>query len=124
MELYKNLDQETGLNTGWKMTGCLRLATNAERWMEYKRLATTAQSFGLEMSLITPDEVKSMWPLLNTKDLVGASWLPTDGQANPSDIAQSLAKGARMHGAKIIENIRVKHFEIAENRIKKISTTE
>lgn len=123
VELYKNLDQETGLNTGWKMTGCLRLATNAERWIEYKRLATTAQSFGLEMSLIIPDEVKSMWPLLNTKDLIGASWLPTDGQANPSDIAQSLAKGARMHGAQIIENIRVKHFEIVENWIKKISTT-
>ena len=123
VELYKNLDQETGLNTGWKMTGCLRLATNAERWIEYKRLVTTAQSFGLEMSLISPDEVKSMWPLLNTKDLIGASWLPTDGQANPSDIAQSLAKGARMHGAQIIENIRVKNFEIQENRIKKISTT-
>jgi sarcosine dehydrogenase len=42
-----------------------------------------------------------MWPLMEVGDLVGASWLPTDGQASPSDITQSLAKGARMHGAKL-----------------------
>src|SRR5260221_9032582 len=58
VELYKNLDKETGLETGWKMTGCLRLATNEGRWTEYKRLATTAQSFGMEMHLISPVEIK------------------------------------------------------------------
>ena len=89
------------------MTGCLRLATNQDRWTEYRRLATTARSFGMEMELISPEEVKRMWPLMDGSDLVGASWLPTDGQASPSDITQSLAKGARMHGAKIHEDVRV-----------------
>ena len=74
------------------MTGCLRLATNKDRWIEYQRLATTAQSFGMEMNLLSPSEVKKMFPLLETKDLVGASFLPTDGQASPSDVTQSLAK--------------------------------
>ena len=50
----------------------------------------------MDMQLISPAEVKAMWPLMETGDLVGASWLPTDGQASPSDITQSLAKGARM----------------------------
>ena len=122
VDLYKKLDQETGLATGWKMTGCLRLATNQDRWTEYKRLATTAQSFGMEMHLVSPDEVKKMWPLMNVSDLVGASWLPTDGQASPSDIAQSLAKGARMHGAKIIEGCRVEGFGIAGGRVTSIRT--
>ena len=99
VELYKGLAAETGLDTGWKMTGCLRLATNQDRWTEYRRLATTARSFGMEMHLVSPEEVKRMWPLMDVSDLVGASWLPTDGQASPSDITQSLAKGARMHGA-------------------------
>jgi sarcosine dehydrogenase len=53
-----------------------------------------------------------MWPLMEVDDLVGASWLPTDGQASPSDITQSLAKGARMHGAKIFEQVRVTGFEM------------
>lgn len=123
VELYKGLEAETGLATGWKMTGCLRLATNQDRWTEFKRLATTAGSFGMEMHLVSPEEVKRMWPLMNVDDLVGASWLPTDGQASPSDITQSLAKGARMHGAKIVENVRVTGFEMKDGRITAVKTT-
>jgi len=123
VELYKGLEAETGLATGWKMTGCLRLATNQDRWTEFKRLATTAGSFGMEMHLVSPQEVKRMWPLMNIDDLVGASWLPTDGQASPSDITQSLAKGARMHGAKIVENVRVIGFELKDGRITAVKTT-
>jgi sarcosine dehydrogenase len=122
VELYKKLEAETGLQTGWKMTGCLRLATNEDRWTEYKRLATTAQSFGMEMHLLSPAEVKKMWPLMETSDLVGASFLPTDGQASPSDITNSLAKGARMHGAKFVEGVRVTGFEIVEGRVVAVNT--
>ncbi|MGH6907895.1 MAG: GcvT family protein, partial [Aestuariivirga sp.] len=123
VDLYKKLGAETGLETGWKMTGCLRLATTEDRWTEYKRLATTAQSFGMEMHLISPADVKKMWPLMNVTDLVGASWLPTDGQASPSDITQALAKGARMYGAKIIEGARVTGFDMAEGRVRAVRTT-
>ena len=123
VELYKGLEAETGLATGWKMTGCLRLATNQDRWTEFRRLATTARSFGMDMHLLTPAEVKAMWPLMNEDDLVGASWLPTDGQASPSDITQSLAKGARMHGAKLFENIRVTGFAMTDGRITAVKTT-
>jgi glycine/D-amino acid oxidase-like deaminating enzyme len=123
VDLYKGLEAETGLATGWKMTGCLRLATNQDRWTEFRRLATTAKSFGMDMHLLTPQEVKAMWPLMEVGDLVGASWLPTDGQASPSDITQSLAKGARMHGAKIVENVRVTGFDIEGGRIRRVRTT-
>lgn len=122
VDLYKRLDAETGLATGWKMTGCLRLATNDDRWTEYKRLATTAKSFGMEMHLISPAEVKAMWPLMDVSDLVGASWLPTDGQASPSDITQSLARGARMHGAKLHEGVRVTGFAMRDGRITAVKT--
>jgi sarcosine dehydrogenase len=122
VDLYKKLEAETGLATGWKMSGCLRLATNADRWTEYKRLATTARSFGMEMHLLSPSEVKKMWPLMETSDLVGASFLPTDGQASPSDITQSLAKGARMHGAKLFESVRVTGFEMDGDRITAVLT--
>jgi sarcosine dehydrogenase len=124
VDLYKNLQAETGLDTGWKMTGCLRLATTEDRWTEYKRLATTAKSFGMEMSLISPSEVKKMWPLMDTSDLIGASWLPTDGQANPSDITQSLAKGARMHGAKFHEAVQVTGFDMVDGRITAVNTNQ
>jgi sarcosine dehydrogenase len=122
VDLYKRLDQETGLETGWKMSGCLRLATNQDRWTEYRRLATTAQSFGMDMHLLSPQEARAMFPLMQVDDLVGASWLPTDGQASPSDITQSLAKGARMHGAKIFEHVRVTGFDMKDGRILAVKT--
>jgi len=124
VDLYKKLKDETGLETGWKMTGCLRLACNQDRWTEYKRLATTARSFGMEMHLVSPAEVKRMWPLMETSDLVGASWQPTDGQASPSDITLSLAKGARMHGAQLVEDVRVNGFRMEGARITHVETTE
>jgi len=124
VELYKRLKDETGLDTGWKMTGCLRLATNEDRWTEFKRLATTAGSFGMEMELVSPAAVKKMWPLMEVGDLIGASWLPTDGQASPSDITQSLAKGARQAGAKIFEGVTVTGFEMTGNRITAVKTLD
>lgn len=123
VELYRGLEAETGLATGWKMTGCLRLATSRDRWTEFRRLATTARSFGMEMHLISPSEAKEMWPLMDASDLVGASWLPTDGQASPSDITQSLAKGARMHGARIFEDVHVTGFGMKDGRIATVRTT-
>ena len=124
VELYKGLEAETGLATGWKMSGCLRLATNQDRWTEFRRTATTAKSFGMEMHLLSPAETKHMFPLMDVSDLVGASWLPTDGQASPSDITQSLAKGARMHGAKLFENVRVTGFEMKDRRIVAVKTDQ
>ena len=124
VDLYKRLDAETGLATGWKMTGCLRLATTPDRWTEFRRLATTARSFGMEMHLISPDEVKRMWPQMDTSDLIGASWLPTDGQASPSDITQSLARGARMQGATLMEGVRVTGFRMERDRIVAVETDQ
>jgi glycine cleavage system aminomethyltransferase T/glycine/D-amino acid oxidase-like deaminating enzyme len=122
IDLYKKLEAETGLATGWKMNGGLRLACNDERWTEVRRQATTAHSFGLDMQLLTPTEAKELWPLMNIDDVVGAAFLPTDGQANPSDITQSLAKGARMAGAKIFEDTKVLSVDIQDGVIKGVHT--
>ncbi len=122
VSLYKGLEAETGLQTGWKMNGGLRLACNADRWTEVKRQATTAHSFGLEMHLLTPKEAQDLWPLMAVGDLVGAAYLPTDGQANPSDITQSLARGARMAGVQIFEDSPVTRIIVEDGRIRGVET--
>ena len=122
VDLYKKLEEETGLGTGWKMNGGLRLACNEQRWTEVKRQATTAHSFGLDMQLLTPKEAQDLWPLMDISDVVGAAFLPTDGQANPSDITQALAKGARMAGAKIFEDTKVTDLEIVNGKIRAVIT--
>ncbi|HEX9771737.1 MAG TPA: FAD-dependent oxidoreductase [Kiloniellales bacterium] len=122
VELYGTLEAETGLATGWKQNGGLRLANNQERWTEIKRQATTAHSFGLEMHLLSPKEALDLWPLMDASDLVGAAFLPTDGQANPSDITQSLAKGARKHGARIFEGVTVTGIRVEDGRVRGVET--
>jgi 4-methylaminobutanoate oxidase (formaldehyde-forming) len=124
VELYKTLEQETGLATGWKMNGGLRLACNEQRWIEVKRQATTAHSFGLEMHLLNPREAQDLWPLMDISDLVGAAFLPTDGQVNPSDITQSLASGARRGGVKICEDTEVTGFEFDGDDIRAVHTSQ
>jgi len=123
VDLYRRLEQETGLATGWKMNGGLRLACNPERWIEVKRQATTAHSFGLDMHLLTPREAQELWPVMTIDDLVGAAFLPTDGQANPSDITQSLASGARRGGVMIREETEVTGFDIDGDAIRGVHTT-
>ena len=124
VDLYNKLEAETGLATGWKMNGGLRLACNQERWTEVKRQATTAHSFGLDMQLLTPSEARDLWPLMNIDDVVGAAFLPTDGQANPSDITQALARGARMAGASIFEDTRVNSIEIKNGKVSAVVTDQ
>lgn len=122
VDLYRRLEAETGIATGWKMNGGLRLACTEDRWIEVKRQATTAHSFGLEMHLLTPREAQELWPLMAVDDVIGAAFLPTDGQANPSDITQSLARGARMAGARILEDTPVSRIVVEKGRIRGVET--
>jgi 4-methylaminobutanoate oxidase (formaldehyde-forming) len=122
--LYDRLEQETGLATGWKRNGGLRLACKAERWIEVKRQATTATSFGLEMHLLSAKEAQALWPLMQVDDVVGAAFLPTDGQASPSDITMSLAKGARQSGVTILEGIKLTGIEVVDGRVRAVMTTQ
>ena len=122
VDLYNKLEKETGLSTGWKMNGGLRLACNEQRWKEVLRQTTTAHSFGLEMELLTAKEAQNLWPIMNIEDVCGAAFLPTDGQANPTDITQALAKGAKNKGAKIIEETKVTKILLDEGNIKGLET--
>ncbi len=122
--IYNSIEEETGLATGWKMNGGLRLACNRQRMTELERQATTAHSFGLEMHLLTPSEARELWPLMSIDDLVGAAFLPTDGQANPADITQALAKGARMHGGVLIEDCAATGVELRDGRVAAVLTEQ
>jgi 4-methylaminobutanoate oxidase (formaldehyde-forming) len=122
VELYDSLEAVTGQASGWKMNGGLRLACNAERMTEIERQATTAHSFGLQMHLLTPKEAQGLWPLMDIADVVGAAYLPTDGQVNPSDITQALTKGARARGVRIVEDCPVTAIKVENGRVAAVAT--
>jgi len=105
--LYQSLEAETGLATGYKQCGGVTVARTPERMIQLLRTAAAAEAFNLECEIWTPEQAKAKVPILETSDLQGAIWLPLDGTANPTDVTQSLAKGARMRGARIMERTRV-----------------
>src|SRR6185503_4379979 len=81
IELYRTLEAETGLATGWKKCGSVNVARTRERMMVFQRQAAMARSFGIEVHLIGPREAGEKWPVMRTDDLQGALWLPHDGKA-------------------------------------------
>ena len=123
IELYRTLEAETRQATGWKACGSVNVASTPARVIELKRTVARARSFGVEIELISPAEAGRLWPLLRTDDLLAAVWLPGDGKANPADLCQALAKGARAGGARIFEGVRVTGFTKQNDRVVGLETT-
>ena len=117
IDLYASLERETGLATGWKACGSLNVAKTPERMQLIRRQMARAKSFGVEFEVVTPADAGRIAPILRTDDLTGGVWIPGDGKANPADLTQSLAKGARMRGARIVEGACVTGVRIHNGRV-------
>jgi glycine cleavage system T protein len=121
-ELFATLEAETEQATGFMQRGSVAVATNNERFEELKRGASMARLFGLDVEVITPSDVQALVPLAFVDDLVGGVLLPNDGQTNPIDTTQALAKGARSLGVKIVENVKVNKIVVEGSRAVGVST--
>ena len=111
VRFYQELEEETGQKVGFAKVGNIRLATNQDRMDEYRQYAGVAETIGVEVKFLSPDEVKEVWPLCVTDGLVGAIVHPEDGYIQPADLTQALATGARNHGAEIYRNTTVTAIE-------------
>ncbi len=101
-ELYAKLGEEVDYPMNYHQTGSLRLAHTEERLQEFKRAASMGKYQGMDIEILTPKEAKDLYPFLETHDLVGALYDPNDGDIDPAQLTQALAKGARDLGAKIL----------------------
>ncbi|MDE1922800.1 MAG: FAD-dependent oxidoreductase [Gammaproteobacteria bacterium] len=106
-DLYRNLEAETGQATGYRQCGSISLATTPARMEELARNASMAKVFGLRVDVVGPAEIRSLYPIANLDDVIGGIHIPSDGYANAVDITQALAKGARIHGAQIHQDVKV-----------------
>ena len=107
VNFYKTLEEETGQNVGFSVVSNIRLASNKDRMDEYHQYAGVAQTIGVEVKFLSPEQVKEIWPLCNTDGLIGAIQHPEDGYIQPADLTQALATGARNRGAEIYRNTSV-----------------
>jgi glycine cleavage system aminomethyltransferase T/glycine/D-amino acid oxidase-like deaminating enzyme len=124
VDLYTNLEKETGQATGFVQPGSLSIATNNERWEEFLRGAAMLRGFDVIAEQIGPQEVKKKWPLLNVDDVIGAIYYPKDGKCNPADVTMALARGARTGGAKIFEDTKVTRVLTKDGRVTGVETDQ
>ncbi len=124
IEIYEGLEAETGQAVGWHNCGSLRLASDAERFDDYRWHAGSARTQGVEAHILTPQEVRRLWPLIeNGERVLGGLYHPQDGHIAPADVTQALAKGARDKGAKIYRNTEALAFEQTPGGEWKVKTT-
>lgn len=125
--ISKDLEEETGLHTGWIQNGGLFIASNKQRLDEYKRLMSLGKVYGIESHVLSPAETKDLYPLMNVDDLYGTLYVPKDGTMDPAGTCTTLTRAATARGATVIENcpvtgIQVRTDDIGVKRVKAVET--
>jgi dimethylglycine dehydrogenase len=101
-ELYRRLGDEVDYPMNYHVTGAIRLAHSKERMQEFEHSVSMARHQGIDFKMMSSDDMKKVYPFLETHDLEGGCWDPLDGDIDPAQLTQALAKGARNMGAKIV----------------------
>ena len=122
VELYRTLEAEVALETGWREVGSLRLASSEERMEEIARQASSAKTFGLPLELVSAAEAQELFPPMSVDGVLGAAFLPTDGYVDPSQLTFALAEGARRRGAELATHTRVTGISTERGRVTAVET--
>jgi len=102
VDLYQGLAEAVDYPMNYHVTGSLRLAHSKERMQEFERARGMGRYQGMDLEMCNVDDLKARYPFLETHDLSGGLYDPADGDIDPSQLTQALAKGARDMGAKIV----------------------
>ena len=121
-DLYRRLKDETGVDTGWREVGGLRLASSPERMEDLKRLVGMARSFGMPMELLSPQEALEMFPIMNIEGVLGAAYTPNDGMIDPTGLTNALAAGAKSRGARFFMETNVEAIRLKNGRVSEVVT--
>jgi 4-methylaminobutanoate oxidase (formaldehyde-forming) len=121
-DLWARLEAETGLSTGFKPIGFIEAAADLDRLEEYRRTAAFNRYCGVEVEEISPGEIKELFPLAKVDDLLAGFYVKGDGTVNPVDATLSIAKGARMKGARIFEGVPVTGILKKNGRVSGVQT--
>ena len=124
LDLYADLEAETGQATGFRQPGAISLATTQERFLELRRTAAVAEHLGVEAEVLTPAEAHALWPRMEIGDVVGAVHLPKDGMVSPVDVTMSLLAGARQSGVTTLQDVPVTGLIVEGGRAVGVTTDQ
>lgn len=121
-DLFEVLEQETGLSTGFRPVGYLQTGSTKERTHKLRREADFMRLMGIEREEISPAEVAALWPQVDASDVMAGFFTANEGRADPANVTMSLAKGARMGGARVLEGTRVTGITQKDGRVTGVVT--
>jgi glycine cleavage system T protein len=121
-DLYRKIGEETGVDTGWREVGGLRLASSPERMQDLQRIVGMARSFGMPIELLSPKEALKLFPLMNPDGVLGAAYTPTDGVIDPTLLTNALAAGAKSRGAKFFLDTNVDAIKVKDGQVTEVVT--
>ncbi len=125
MSLLKQLEEETGQSTGFRRVGSLNIAHSEARFEELKRVAAMNNAFGVtRVDLVTVEEIRNLFPIIDTTNLLGGSYIAQDGKGSPIDVTMAFIKGARLLGAHCLEGIEVTSVDSTNGRVTGVQTAQ
>ena len=123
-ELYASLEDETGQATGYRRIGSLSLARTPERLEELRRTSSMASVFGVESEMIDNERLAELYPGISVDGILGTLYIEKDGQTSPVDTTMAMAKGARMYGAQVIQEVKVEDILVEDGRAVGVKTEQ
>ncbi len=124
LDLYRELEKKVDHSAGLKLNGALSLAETKDRWQELQRQATTAQLYDVDVRILSKDQIKKEFPIVNTDDVLGGILMPGDGAADPSGVTYMLAKAAKQEGVQIFEKSPVEEILTKNGKISGVKTND
>lgn len=121
-DLYNRLEAETGQATGFRACGFIELAIDKDRLEEYRRVSAFQRHIGVDIHEISPKQVLDLFPLARVDDVIAGFYVKEDGRVDPVDVTMSLAKGAKMQGATIIEDCPVTRVRTVNGHVTGVET--
>ena len=123
LDIFRDLEADTGLSTGFVQTGTINLATSPERLAEIEHQASAVRSNGIDARVLTVEETLELHPLLNPEGLYGGLHFPGDGRGTATDTTLSLARGASSRGARILEGVEALGVTTEAGRVTGVTTS-
>ena len=121
-DLYRKLKDETGVDTGWREVGGLRLASSQERMEDIRRMVGMARSFDMPMEIITPKDAYDLFPIMSMEGVVGAAYTPNDGVIDATGLTNALAAGGKSRGARFFEETDVEQIVVKKGEVTEVVT--
>ena len=121
VDLYRSLEK-TDTPASWRECGSIKLASSPERMEEIRRQIGWARTFGLDLHEISPQEAQNLFPLIDLEGVVGACYMASDGQVDPSQLTMAMAAGARRNGVQIFTHTRVLEIKTKDGRVTHVVT--